>query len=59
VMMIEYEGELLTLEEARQRGILRESERCGRCGARLITVAIGAGGKSHKGCAHLDKFGSH
>jgi hypothetical protein len=57
--MIEYEGELLTLEEARQRGILREPEPCGRCGARLITVAIGADGKSHKGCSRLDKFGSH
>ena len=58
-MMIDHEGELLTLEEARQRGILREPEPCGRCGARLITVAIGADGKSHKGCSRLDKFGSH
>jgi hypothetical protein len=57
--MIEYEGELLTLEEARQRGVVCEPEQCGRCGARLITVAIGADGKSHKGCARLDKFGSH
>jgi hypothetical protein len=57
--MIEYEGELLTLEEPRQRGILREPEQCGRCGARLITVAIGADGKSHKDCSRLDKFGNH
>jgi hypothetical protein len=58
-MMIEYEDEQLTVEEARQRGILREPEQCGFCGARLITVAIGADGKSRKGCARLDKFGSH